>query len=113
MLKLKQQRCIELLVEDKKSQKEIADELRINENTITNWKKNEEFMEEYAAAIRTHMKHVAAKAFQKEVKLLSAESEMVQLMAAKDLLDRAGFKPEDNVNIGGAGKIIIVDDCDQ
>lgn len=24
---------------------------------------------------------------------------MVRLMAAKDILDRAGFKPEDNVNL--------------
>lgn len=113
MLKLKQRRCIELFVESKKSQKEIAKELRVTENTISNWKKNEEFMEEYTDAIRNRIKYVSAKAFQKEVKLLSAEDEKVQFWAAKDLLDRAGFKPEDNVNIGGAGRIIIVDDCDQ
>ena len=31
-------------------------------------------------------------------------------MAAKDILDRAGFKPEDNMNINGTGTVVIIDD---
>ena len=29
---------------------------------------------------------------------INARSEMVRLLAAKDVLDRAGFRPDDNVN---------------
>lgn len=113
MLNPKQCKCIELMTAGDRTQKEIADILRVSENTITNWKKNEEFIAEYTLALKNSMKDVAAKAFLTEVTLLRARSEMVRLMAAKDILDRAGFKPDDNINLNGKGMVVIVDDCDQ
>ena len=113
VLNPKQKKCIEMLLEGDKTQKQIASELKVSENTIGNWKKNEEFDAEYTASLKLAMKGVATKAFKTEIKLLSARSEMVRLMAAKDLLDRAGFKPDDNVNVNGVGRVVIIDDCDQ
>lgn len=99
MLNPKQKKCIELLACGDQTQREIAKELHVTENTICNWKKNDEFKIAYETALKNNIKDVAAMAFQTEKKLLKARSEMVRLMAAKDILDRAGFKPEDNVNL--------------
>lgn len=109
VLNSKQKKCIELMVTGDKSQKEIAGILNVSEATICNWKKNDEFTNEYTSSLKNSMKDVAAKAFNTEVKLLKARSEMVRLMAAKDILDRAGFKPDDNINISSEPVVIVND----
>ena len=40
MLNEKQQKCIALMLTTNKTQKKIADEIGVNENTIGDWKKN-------------------------------------------------------------------------
>lgn len=99
MLNSKQKKCIDLMILGERTQKEIAKQLRISEATICNWKKSDEFMSEYTASLQQGLKNAAAKAFNTELSLLNARSEMVRLLAAKDVLDRAGFKPEDNINL--------------
>lgn len=113
MLNPKQKKCIEMMISGNKTQKQIADELNVTENTICNWKKNEDFVSEYTSSLKSSMKDVAAKAFNTELSLLKARSETVRLMAAKDILDRAGFKADDNLNVNGIGKVVIIDDCNQ
>ena len=81
-----------------RTQKEIAERLKVTEATICNWKKNEDFQTEYIEFMRQNLKGAVAKAFNTELQLLNARSEMVRLLAAKDVLDRAGFRPDDNVN---------------
>ncbi len=112
MLNPKQIKCLNMMVYGDMKQKDIAEKLKVSENTITNWKKNDEFRTAYVAELKNSMRDVAAKAFKTEVKLLEARSESVRLMAAKDILDRAGFKPEENVNLGGSvnenGKVINI-----
>lgn len=109
MLNSKQKKCIELMVAGDRKQKEIATILHVTEATICNWKKNKEFIDEYTSSLKDSMKDVAAKAFNTEVTLLKARSEMVRLMAAKDILDRAGFKPDSNVSID-LEPVVIVND---
>lgn len=109
LLNPKQQKCIELMVFGNRTQKEIAGALHVTENTITNWKKNEEFKTEYTSSLKNSMKEIAARAFHTEIALLRAKSEMVRLMAAKDILDRAGFKPDDNINLN-CEPVVIVND---
>lgn len=89
------------------TQKEIAGAIKVSPNTICEWKKKEEFNAEYANALKAGIKDVAAKAFKKERELLEAKSEMVQLQAAKDILDRAGFKPDDSVTVEHIGTIDV------
>lgn len=109
MLNSKQRKCIEYMVDGSMTQKQIAETLKVSEATICNWKKNDEFSMERNAALKNSMKDVAAKAFTTEVKLLTARSEMVRLMTAKDILDRAGFKADDNINLN-VEPVVIVND---
>ena len=113
MLTSKQRKCLELMVSGDLKQKEIAAHIKVSEQTICAWKKNADFMTEYESLLRSRIRSLAAAAFQTETKLLRAHSEMVRFMAAKDILDRAGFKPEDNININGVETVVIVDDCNQ
>ena len=108
MLNSKQLKCIELMVSGENTQKEISKALKVSEVTICNWKKNAEFMDEYNSALKDSIREVAAKAFKTQVKLLTAQSEMVRYMAAKDILDRAGFKPTEKVNVEGSLPVMIV-----
>lgn len=107
MLTAKQKKCLELLVNGEMSQKEIAEQIKVSEQTICNWKKNSEFVAEYEDLMRVCIQSFAAKAFQTHKKLLSAKSEMVRYMTAKDILDRAGFKPTEKVDVKGAIPVVI------
>lgn len=97
------------MVTGDRTQKQIAELLNVSEASICNWKKNNDFMAEYTSSLQYSMKDVAAKAFHTEIKLLSARSEMVRLMTAKDILDRAGFKPDDKLNLN-IEPVMIVND---
>lgn len=95
MLTSKQKKCVELMISGDFTQREIAQQINITEATICNWKKNEEFIAEYESRLNKTIHLMAAKAFSTETSLLNAKSEMVRLLAAKDILDRAGFKAKD------------------
>ena len=100
MLNSKQKKCIEMMALGDRTQKEIAERLKVTEATTRNWKKYEDFQTEYIEFMRQNLKGAVAKAFNTELQLLNARSEMVRLLAAKDVLDRAGFRPDDiNANI--------------
>ncbi len=99
MLTAKQKKCVELLVSGEMTQKEIAKQIKVSEQTICNWKKDEEFIGEYDSLMRVCIQSFAAKAFQTQKKLLEAKSEMVRYMVSKDILDRAGFKPIEKVEV--------------
>ena len=99
MLKTRQKKCIEMLVSGAMTQADVAAALKVSEQTICNWKKNEEFAEELAAANRLVISSLVPAAVQRTKALLNAESEAVQLAAAKDILDRAGYKPQDNIKL--------------
>lgn len=104
MLKPRQKKCIEMLVSGTMTQADIAAALKVSEQTICNWKKNEEFAEELAAANRLVISSLVPAAVQRTKALLNAESEAVQLAAAKDILDRAGYKAQDKIQVDGTIK---------
>ena len=110
MLSAKQKKCIELMALGTLSQKEIAKEIKITEQTLCNWKKDEEFMSELETRVRTSIRSLAAKALNTQTNLLSAKSEMVRYMVSKDILDRAGYAPDENVNISGNELVTIIND---
>ena len=99
MLKPRQKKCIKMLVSGTMTQADVAAALKVSEQTICNWKKNEKFAEELAAANRLVISSLVPAAVQRTKALLNAESEAVQLAAAKDILDRAGYKPQDNIKL--------------
>lgn len=99
MLNGKQKKCIEMLVSGDMSQNEIAKALGVNPGTISDWKKKEEFREEYSRAIKIVINSIVPKAVQTISSLLNADSEQVRLAAAKDVLDRAGYKAQDDIKL--------------
>ena len=88
MLSEKQMQCINLMVIENKTQKQIAKELKITEQTICNWKKDKELENFGSLAVEA----------QKELKkLLKSNNEYIKMQAVKDILDRAGYKPTERI----------------
>lgn len=80
-------------------QKEIAERIKTTEQTICNWKKDPDFMNEYEKLVKISIQSIAARAFKTQTNLLNAKSEMVRYMTAKDILDRAGYKPVEKMDV--------------
>lgn len=93
MLNEKQIQCINLMVVENKTQKQIANELKITEQTICNWKKDKEFKEEIDKNIKENFGSLALDAQKELKKLLKSKNEYIRIQAVKDILDRAGYKP--------------------
>lgn len=99
MINNKQKRAVELLFEGNMTQKEIAAELNVSQQTMIKWKKQDKFkaaMEEYE---RERLKGLAPLAIKTMKSLLTAKSEFVRFQAANDILDRTGHKPTDKQDI--------------
>lgn len=110
MLSVKQKKCLEIMILGDKTDKEIAQAINVSQKTICTWKKQEEFVEEYNSMMRTCLQYAAPKAFQRQLSLLNSKNAAVAHMAAKDLLDRAGFRAEEKLSLGGSVPVQIVDD---
>lgn len=102
----KQQKAIELLIYEGLSKAEIAQKLNIAPQTLSRWLNpgktpefTEAFEKELAAADRMRKNNyriIAQRAQEKLVKLMDSRSKHVAFLACKDLLDRAGDKPDEN-----------------
>ena len=83
------------------TQQQIAKELKISEQTICNWKKDEEFATELKERTKACIQLLAPKAIRTMEKLLTSDSDNVRFSAAKDILDRTGFKPKEKIDLNG------------
>lgn len=110
MLSAKQRKCLELMVLGTMKQKDIAKQINVTEKTVCEWKKKDEFRAEYEYLIKLSIQSMAASALRTQQSLLGATNEMVRHLAAKDILDRAGFKATNKLEVDGALPIIIRDD---
>lgn len=91
MLSTKQLKCIELMLTmPEYTQRELAEQLGVNENTIGNWKKNEEFMTEKQKASDELWRDMADKAQKRMFQLMDSANESVALGATKYVMDSAG-----------------------
>lgn len=99
MLNKKQKKCAELMCLGTLSQVEIAKELKITEQTICNWKKDDEFLQEISKSAQQKIIRLVPKAINKLNALLDSKNESIQLNAIKDVLDRAGHKAQSDVKI--------------
>ena len=109
LLKAKQELCLNMMLDAKMSDKRIVHELNISEKTLYRWKREPEFIAEYESRMRDLFQSAAAAAYQTELDLLENGSDTVRMQAAKDILDRAGFKAADKLEMQGtleaAGKL--------
>lgn len=100
MLKPKQIKCIELMIRGDMTDKQIAEAINITQKTICEWKKKDkEFQDEYNLLMRTSLQYAAPKAFRRQMSLLNSKNDMVAHLAAKDIMDRAGFNPVDKIDL--------------
>lgn len=99
MLNEKQQKCIILMVTGNKTQKQIAKEIQVTENTICDWKKDEEFKNEIQKQMNDNFGSLAIEAQKQLAKLLKTKNEKVKIQAIKDVLDRAGYKPKEQLEV--------------
>ena len=81
------------------TQREIAQEINITEKTISVWKSESEFSSELENATRLSIRSLATRAKNTMASLLSSDSDNVRFQAAKDILDRAGFKPQEKIEV--------------
>ena len=99
MLNPKQVECLKLMMQNPKiSGKELAETLNVSEKTISQWKnRNTEFQDEYNTLVRSKIQYAATQALGKQIDLLQSRNDMVAHLAAKDLMDRAGFNPVEKI----------------
>ena len=92
------------------TQREIAKKLKVSEQTICNWKnRDENFKDELNKQIWNSFESLVPKAIHTLNMLLSSKNDGVKLGAARDILDRCGFKPIENQNINLNTPNIIFD----
>lgn len=89
------------------SKSEMAAKLGTTRQTLNNWEHLELFQNEYNRAVRSSLNAAAIGAAETIIDLLTAKDERARLGAAKDLLDRTGFKPVENLSIEGNIPIVI------
>ena len=96
---------------DGKTQVEIANEIGVAEVTVSRWKKQDLFREKLKEAVNLKFERMAVIA-QLTIQNLAtnAQSESVRLNAAKDILDRGGYKPIDEQKITAEGDFCITID---
>ena len=86
---------------DFESYKEIADRLKISEKTLYNWRNEAEFAAELKKRIDIKISNVVPKAVKRIEMIIDSKNEDVALRAAKDVLDRAGYKATNKVEVEG------------
>lgn len=97
-LKPKQVKCLQLMIQGDMTDKKIAEAIHVTQKTICDWKKNcKEFQDEYNSLMRSSLQYAAPRAFRKQMELLDSASDMVAHLAAKDIMDRAGFMPTEKI----------------
>lgn len=110
MLNEKQKKCIILMVTSNKTQKQIAKEIQVSENSICEWKKDRIFKDEIQKQMKENFSSLAIEAQKELKKLLKSKNENVKMQAIKDILDRAGYKPIEKAEVTGSIPVVIADD---
>lgn len=99
-LSVTQLNAIALFAEGSKSQKVIAKEVGVSEKTLTLWKKQPLFLETLNAQVHKNMQELTGKAYQVQKKLLeTSKNPWLLYQLSKDILDRAGIKALEKLDI--------------
>ena len=100
LLRPNQQRFVHMYLSGKYKISEISDILSVSVSTIRNWLKNpqittiiDEYQQVEMDLVQHNLKALTMKALNKMNELIDSPVDAVSLQAAKDILDRTGFKP--------------------
>ena len=101
-LTVKQLQAVELMISTAMTHAEIAKELKVSRETVSRWSRKPDFRQELERENRERFKTMAVEA-RRELDRLAFQSknDQVRLAAVRDILDRAGYKPKDEIDIGG------------
>lgn len=100
-------KCIELMLDGSLTQKEIAKTIKVSEQTIINWKRNEEFQEMKFKMERELLKDMTSEAFKTLKSLLYSDSDTVRYYAARDILDRSGHKNVEKLEVNSTSEVKV------
>ena len=101
-MEAKRLKALEILVSgDYKSYEEVAGKLKITRRTLYNWRNEEEFSAELERRIKIKIGGIVPRAIKKLDELIDSKKEIIALQAAKDMLDRGGYKATDKIDING------------
>lgn len=114
----KHKTAINLLIDGRFSQEEIAQNVKVSRKTLYNWIKDPDFEQEYNEQLneierrikRRISRMVDTALTRQELILEKSGNDNAAAIVAKDVLDRAGYAPDNNVNINGDGVVQIIND---
>lgn len=92
----KKQKAASMLVCTNLTQRQIAKELDMREETISRWKKDDEFKSLVKKYEKEFFMDLVGPAMRGLKELVNANSEFVKLEAVKTILDRAGYESIDD-----------------
>ena len=108
----KKQECLRMMADDI-PQRDIAKKLGISESTISRWKRTPEFKKETEVGdvgLWEKLRSAAPKSVDAIIDLsINAKNESVRFAAAKDILDRLGFKPDESIKVNMEPVVIVND----
>ncbi|NDO19945.1 helix-turn-helix domain-containing protein [Lachnospiraceae bacterium MD329] len=110
--------AIELLIEGELSIDEIAQNVKTTRQTLYNWRKDADFEQEYNEQLneierrtKRRISRMVDTALERQERILTkSRNDNAAAMVAKDVLDRAGYAPDSNINVNAEGVVQIIDD---
>ena len=108
--------AIKLLIEGQLTKEEIAKNVNVSRPTLYNWLKDEDFKEVYEEEIselerrvKRRIANMVNDALDRQERILNnSKNDIAAAAVAKDVLDRAGYAPDENVNISGTEAVTII-----
>lgn len=94
--------AIELMISTNMTQLQIAEAVGVCDETVYRWTKKPIFQAKLEEENKKRFRSLAIEA-QKEMERLAlkGKQEYTRLQACKDILDRAGYKPKEEIDLGG------------
>ena len=110
--------ALKLLFEGNYTIDEIAKIVKVSRQTLYNWQNDEDFKaamkeleDDFDRKTRSRIRALVRGALDRQERILTeSRNDNAAAVVAKDVLDRAGFMPDSNVNIAAIGPVQIIDD---
>ena len=101
--------ALQLLFEGNCTVDEIAEIVKVSPRTLYNWQNDEDFKaamkeleDDFDRKTRSRIRALVRGALDRQERILTqSRNDNAAAVVAKDVLDRAGFMPDSNVNIAG------------
>ena len=110
--------AIKLLIEGRLSKEEIAQSVKVARQTLYNWMNDSDFIEEYNEQlaeidrrVKRRISNLVNDALDRQERILNkGKNDIAAAAVAKDVLDRAGYAPDENINVSGTEAVTIIND---